>query len=341
MEKRNTKRILKEALKYTFFLALTVVLLYFSFKGVTWNELVNGLKTANVWWIGASMAAGYVAFLIRARRWQFIIEPLGYYPSFKNTYDAVMMTYLSNFAVPRMGEVIRCGVLRKTEKIPFESLLGTVVLERVFDMVCLIVITVAVVFLRLDVFGEFIHTNLVQPFVDSASGSTLTFVYVALGALVLFIIALIVFRKQIAKLPFAGKIKKLLKGLVDGLKSGFKLKRRGAFFSYTALLWAIYWLQAFAIVLAMPETAHLTWVDALFLMVIGGLGWVAPVQGGMGAYHFIISLTLAAVYGIPRDHGVVFATISHETQALVMIVFGLISWGSILLLTHRSKKTTA
>jgi hypothetical protein len=145
----------------------------------------------------------------------------------------------------------------------------------------------------------------------------------------LLILSVILFWKKINQWTLTAKLKKMWKGLCDGLRAGFRLQQRRKFFFYTALLWLAYWLQAFTVMKAMPETQLLTGVDALFLMVVGGLGWVAPVQGGMGAYHFFVSLTLFAIYGIPQTHGVVFATISHETQAIMMIVFGFISWAAV------------
>jgi uncharacterized protein (TIRG00374 family) len=323
------KKIIATTGKYVLFLSITGALLYFSFRGISFRELLNGLRNADYRWIAASMLAGFAAFVFRARRWQFIIQPLGYRPSFKHTYDAVMLTYLANFALPRMGEIVRCGALQRTEKIPFESSLGTVVMERVFDMVCLLLITVAVVFFRLETFGNFLHDNLWQPLAGSLAGGNHTVLYGIAGGVALLVIAAIIFRKKFAQRTPAVKLKKLWTGLCDGLRAGFRLQQRRQFLLYTVLLWVAYWLQAFTVVKAMPETQALTGIDALFLMVIGGLGWVAPVQGGMGAYHFLISLTLFAIYGIPQNHGVVFATISHETQAIMMLVLGLMSWASV------------
>jgi uncharacterized protein (TIRG00374 family) len=336
-DRHPARKIIRETLKYLLFLSITVLLLYVSFKGISFRELWDGLKSADMYWIVASMLVGYSGFLIRARRWQFIIEPLGSRPSFRNTYDAVMLTYLANFAVPRLGEVVRCGALRRTEKIPFESLLGTVVLERVFDLVCLALITLSVVFLRLETFGNFLHTHLWQPLVDRTLHGNYTMLYIILAALVAGLAVVIAYRKRIRQWTLVAKLIKLWQGLLNGLKAGFRLRRRGLFLLYTVLLWVAYWLQACTIMQAMPETHALSGVDALFLMVVGGLGWVAPVQGGMGAYHFIVSLTLSAIYGVAREQGVVFATISHETQALVMIVFGLLSWASFLLIRKKAK----
>ncbi|MDR1406371.1 MAG: flippase-like domain-containing protein [Prevotellaceae bacterium] len=324
------KKIIATAGKYILFLSITAALLYFCFRDMSFRELLDGLKDADYWWIAASMLAGFSAFIVRARRWQLIIQPLGYRPSLRNTYDAVMLTYLANFALPRMGEIVRCGALRKTEKIPFESSLGTVVMERVFDMVCLLLITISVVFFRFDTFGKFFSDNLWQPFAARITDGNYTILYIIAGVIALPVIAVIAFREKIRQHAIAVKLKKLWTGLYDGLRAGFRLQQRGKFLSCTVLLWLAYWLQAFTVIKAMPETQFLTGVDALFLMIVGGLGWVAPVQGGMGAYHFFVSLTLFAIYGIPQNHGVVFATISHETQAIMMIVFGFISWASVI-----------
>ncbi|MDR0668198.1 MAG: flippase-like domain-containing protein [Prevotellaceae bacterium] len=320
---------MKKIGQYMLVLTLSGVLLYFAFRDVSWGELLAGVGQANGWWIAASMASGFAAFLIRARRWQFIIHPLGYRPSFRNTYDAVMLTYLANFAMPRMGEVVRCGALRKTEKIPFESLLGTVLMERAFDAVCLLLIAASVLALRFEVFLAIWHEVSAAPTVpvetSGGGGGVAGWLYVAAGVAVVVAGAVVAFRRR--RTSPAGKLKHLWRGLLDGLKAGFRLQRRGAFFAYTALLWVAYWLQAVTVMLAMPETMHLGPVDALFLMVVGGLGWVAPVNAGIGAYHFLIKCALL-IYGV--HNGVVFATISHETQSLVMIVFGVVSWISVL-----------
>jgi uncharacterized protein (TIRG00374 family) len=337
--KRNPKKIIIEVFKYLGFLALTIYLLYISFKGMKWTDLRDGLLNADYWWVGGSMLTGYLAMIVRAQRWRIIIEPLGYKPSLRNTYDAVMLTYLSNFAVPRIGEIVRCGVLRKTEKIPFDSLLGTVVLERVFDMVCLLLIIVAVVCLRLDTFGVFMHDNIWHPLMEQNATSARLGVFVILGILFVAFILLIVCWKKLVRFSIFHKVDNLVKGLVNGLKAGFRLKKHGQFFGFTLLLWILYFFQSFTVMHAMPETSLLGSADALFLMVVGSLGWVVPVQGGLGAYHFLVSLALSVMYGIPQVKGVVFATISHETQALVMIVFGFISLASVFLFTKRKQRT--
>jgi uncharacterized protein (TIRG00374 family) len=332
MSPKKWKKLITEALKYLVFLSLAAWLLYLSFKEVKWSELVNGLRDANYWWVGASMLTGWLAIAVRALRWRVIIEPLGHRPSIKNTYDAVMFTYLANFAMPRLGEVARCGALRKTEKIPFESLFGTVVLERIFDMLCLALVVVLVVCLRIDTFGTFLYDKIGQPLLEQNTGTAvwlwLSIVVVALAAMV---ILLFIFRKKLLQFRLAQKINKLFKGVVDGLKTGFRLERKNQFFAYTLVIWLLYFLQSYTIMHAMSDTAALSAADALFLMVVGSLGWVVPVPGGLGAYHFLLALALSTMYAVSWELGVVFATISHETQAVMMIVCGFLSLAAILL----------
>ena len=322
---RNRKKIILEVLKYTLFSALTVYLVWSFVDRVDWPKVSEALAQANYWWVGLSMLAGWVAILVRAQRWRIIIEPLNYRPSLKNTYDAVMLTYLANFALPRMGEVARCGALRKTEKIPFDTLLGTVVMERVFDLFCLLIVVVSVIFLRMETFGAFMYDKIWQPLMDMTSGSFSKWLLIAAVAGCVGLILIIVFRKRLLKIGWIQKITKLLSGLFDGLKAGFRLKKHNQFFAYTLLIWFLYFTQSFTIMKAMPETNGLLIADALFLMVVGSFGWVMPVQGGLGAFHYMISLALVGMYGIAAGMADAFAIISHESQSIVMIFFGFIS----------------
>ena len=323
---RNKKKITLEVLKYTLFSALTVYLVWAFVRSVDWPKVLQALGQANYWWVGLSMLAGWVAILVRAQRWRIIIEPLNYRPSLKNTYDAVMVTYLANFALPRLGEVVRCGALRKTEKVPFDALLGTVVLERVFDLLCLLVIVISVIFLRIETFGAFMYDKIWHPLMEKTSGSISNWLFMAAMAGLIGLILIIVFRKRLLKIGWVQKIVKLFSGLVDGLKAGFRLKKQNQFFVYTILLWFLYFMQSFTIMKSMPETNEYSNVaNALFLMVVGSLGWVMPVQGGLGAFHYMISLALIGMYAIEAGMADAFAIISHESQAVMMIFFGFIS----------------
>lgn len=325
--KKKSPFIVK-AIKYVALLALAGVLLYFSFKEVKWNDFLQSLKNCNWGWIIASMVVGVLGFLARALRWRLLMLPLNKDITNREAFDGVNIAYLTNFALPRAGEVARCGVIAKTGKITFEGALGTVVLERVVDLLCLLVWVLVVLLIRWQEFGLFMQKNLLNPILGKFN-SALVPVSIFAAVIILVSLALWYYRKSILKNKFFEKIFNIVKGLKDGLLTAFRMEKKGLFFLYTFMLWGTYWLTSMCTILAFPAVSDLNAVDALFLMVIGGLGWVVPVQGGLGAYHYIVSITLAGVYSIPQTTGVIFATISHEAQALTMIVCGVISLISI------------
>jgi len=309
---------------YILFLALAAILLWFSFREVKWSDFMEGLQTANYYWIAASMVFGALSFWIRAMRWRLLIKGAGYQVSKKGVFDAVNIAYLTNFAIPRAGEVARCGVLTKTDGVPFDTSLGTVVLERVFDTLCLLFITILVIAIQWDVFGLFMIQQLWSPLIESTNGKIIYLVVIFLTLTVL-VILIVAYRKRLMKTTVFKKILDLISGIYRGLISGYRMRQKVPFAGYTVVLWLLYWAMCRCTMLAFPAVAQLSSFDALFLMAVGSLGWVVPVQGGIGAYHFIVSLALVSVYGIGQTQGVVFATISHESQALTMIAFGLFS----------------
>ena len=324
----NKKSKVASVVKYLALLVLAGVLLYFSFRGVKWSDFIEGLKNCNWVWIVVSMAVGVLGFLARALRWRLLMLPLNKEITNREAFDGVNVAYLTNFAFPRAGEVARCGVMAKTGKISFEGALGTVVLERVVDLLTLIIWVLVVLLIRWQEFGSFMKENLFEPLMGKFS-SAIVPIAIIVAVMVLGGFLLWHYRESIIKNKAFAKIFGIINGLKDGLLTAFKMERKGLFFLYTLLLWGTYWLTSMCTILAFPQVSSLNAVDALFLMVIGGLGWVVPVQGGLGAYHYIVSLTLAAVYSIPQVTGVIFATISHEAQALTMIVCGLLSFISI------------
>ncbi len=321
----------KKVLKYLLFLLLAGVLLYISFKGVHWGDFMNGLKECNFWWIVISMLVGILGFVARAMRWRLLLLPLNDKITFKEAYDGVTVAYLTNFAVPRAGEIARCGVVAKSGKVTFEGALGTMVLERTFDLICLILWIFVLLLFKWNEFGGFMSKELFTPLKEQFS-TNLIWIFVAIIAFGIASCTVIWFyRRKLLQIALFAKVAGILKGLAKGLLAAFKMKNKWLFLLYTMLLWGSYWLTSYTTMQAFPQVAHLNWTDALFLMIVGGMGWVVPVQGGLGAYHFIVSLALAKVYAISQTTGVIFATISHESQALIMILCGALSLISISL----------
>jgi uncharacterized protein (TIRG00374 family) len=316
----------KNVAYYLFFLGLAVAAMYYCFKTIKIEDFVSQLTEANYFFIVLSILMGVAAYVIRTLRWRILIKPLGYTPSSYNVYNATMIGYLANLAVPRIGEVTRCAVLNKTDKIPGNSLFGTVVVERVIDLISLFVICILVFFLKMDFFTRFISEQIAPAWNNIFSNISGLMILIACITAICALAILVLLRRKLAKLTFVQKIKSLFQGVVTGLKTIFKMKQYPLFILYTASLWICYWLMSYCVVVALPATAGLGPVDGLFLMALGSMGWVIPAPGGMGSFHFIITEGLK-MYGIEK--GMVFATISHESQVLTMIILGLIALISV------------
>jgi hypothetical protein len=310
------------AVKYILLFAAAMLLLWFSFKEVKWTDFTSGIKSADYFLILASMGISVLAFWLRALRWRMIMLPLAPETKRKDAWDGINIGYITNFAIPRAGEFARCGVITGNTGLSFEKVAGTVVLERSVDLLSLAFFSLMIVIFQWHKFGQFIDKQIISAFGDKLSnGFTIAVITVAAAFLIFFYIVY-VFRKRH---PVFRKIADIVKGVLAGIVSGFRMPQKWLFIFYTLLIWGCYWLMSYTTILAFPSVEGLGATDALFLMVIGGFGWAVPVQGGIGAYHFIISMALATVYSIDQTTGVIFATISHGSQALTMIICGALS----------------
>jgi hypothetical protein len=334
------KRKILKAFNFFVFLAIGILLLYLAFKGVNFDNLVNDLKQANYYWVLLSLVFAFIGYVSRAYRWKLLIEPLNYNPPVKNVFYALMFGYLANFAFPRIGEISRCGSLTKSDKIPMDSLIGTVLIERAIDMLVLFLFLFIVFIAKIESFGLFIKENVLIPisqkFIQTVDFSIYYWliIVVVLGASVgLFYF----FRKKFKRVKIILKIRKLIRGVISGVKTVTKMRSRSAFFFHTVIIWLMYFLMTYVVVFSIPATQNLNPIDALFLLVIGGLGMAAPVQGGIGAFHWIISSGLG-LYGISKEEGLVFATIQHESQAIFVVIIGAFSILMLFINSRRKRK---
>ncbi len=327
-------------LKVTFFLLLTIFLLWFAFRKADLGQLWQGLKSANYAWVALGVLIGILAYVVRAQRWRLLIDPLGHKPKLGAVYNAVVIGYFANLLFPRLGEVARCGALNKSDKIPFDKLVGTVVVERVFDAVCLLVIILVTFFIRIESFGEFIKEKTLQ-WLEGGSYSTLVVLaLVALAVVSLIVFLVWFFREDLRRNALVKKGWNFAKGIGDGLKTFAAMQHRWQFLLHTLLLWTCYWLMAWLLLYSIPATAHLGPIDGLVIMVLGSFGIVLPTNGGLGAYHAITSIGMFAIFGVPESEGLLYATISHESQMLFMIVLGLLAYAQLFLFTKKGKKAS-
>ncbi|PLX12176.1 MAG: TIGR00374 family protein [Marinilabiliales bacterium] len=317
-----------------------MLLLYLAFRGVDFNSLVEDLKRANYYWVLLSLFFAVVGYVSRAYRWKLLIEPLNYNPPVRNVFYALMVGYLANFDFPRIGEISRCGSLRKSDKIPMDSLIGTVIIERAIDMVVLLLLLFVIFIAKIESFGLFIKENVFIPiskkFINTVDFSIYYWLIIVV-VLATLVFMFYYFRKRFKRVKIIIKIRKIIRGVISGVKTVTKMRNRSAFFFHTILIWAMYFLMTYVVIFAIPATQSLKPIDALFLLVIGGLGMAEPVQGGIGAFHWIVSLALS-LYGISREDGLVFATIQHESQAILAILLGAFSVVMLFLYSRKKRK---
>jgi uncharacterized protein (TIRG00374 family) len=322
---------LKKILQFSFFFLLTAVLLWFSFKDVKFSELWEGIKNANYVWVIIGTLIGIFAYFVRAQRWRMLVKPLGYSPSLINTYDAVIIGYLGNLVFPRFGEIARCAALTRSNGVPFDKLVGTVVVERLFDLICMVFLLLFVFFVRLDTFGKFVTDN-----VSDAFGSINTAVVILIVVLILVLICLSIvlawrFRGRIKSNALGQKVISFCKGIVEGFKTFAHMERRWWFVFHTMLLWVCYWLMAWLVLFAVPATSHLGPLDGLVVMLLGSLGIVTPTSGGLGAFHAIMKLGLPFLYKTSESDALLYATINHESQLLFIVILGLIAYAKVFI----------
>lgn len=317
-------------MKYAVSASLAFVLLYFSFRDVEWADFMEGLKSCRWEFILLSMAAGSFAFWLRAVRWRKLLLPIDSSITRITAFNGINIGNISNFVFPRIGEFIRCGVItRRSEpvspddpehkKASYDKVLGTVVLERSWELLVMLLLLAVVVVGGFNRFGGFFVEQIWTPMAQRLDFSIWWIVAVLTLAGVAGCLALWRYRDTN---PVFSKVWGIFRGILQGFASCMKMDRKWMFFAYTAFIWMTYWLMAASTVWAAPFLSDLDLIDALFLSLVGGLGFAVPVPGGIGAFHFIISLALSGIYGIPAELGIIYATLSHTSQAITQIFFG-------------------
>ncbi len=326
-------------LQYLFFLGLGVVLLWLSFRKLDMKEVWHDIKVANYIWLIVALVFAIGSHIFRALRWNLLINSLNYKTKVSTTFYAVMIGYMANTAVPRMGEFMRCGVLSKKEKIPFNALFGTVISERIFDLITLFIIMFLVIIFQLKSLGSFLSQTF-GPFFEnlfSNINSLILFTVITIVSIGIIVIIIKVLKERIKRLPFYQKIYGFVEGLLDGIKTIMKLRQKWRFVIYTFFIWLFYAFMVYFPVIMLPETSHLTFVDALTILAIGSLGIVAPVPGGIGAYHFIVKAVLVEIFGIGGNAAGSFAAITHAGQTILNVGVGSLSYFYLGILAKREK----
>ncbi len=335
----QTKKRLISAVEYLFFLGLGIGLLWLSFHKLEYDAIKQDILEADYQWLFVALIFAIGSHILRALRWNMLINAMGYKTRLSTTFFAVMIGYLANTAVPRMGEFMRCGVLSKKEKIPFNSLFGTVISERLLDLVMLAIIIVLVIIFQIDLVGAYV-SGIFEPIIKSVF-SNLTSIIIFSASVFLLIGISIWFiwrsREWIKSFRFYNKVRGFIDGLLEGIKTVMKLENKWLFVFYTITIWLFYGVMVYMPVLMLKETSHLTFVDGLTILAIGSLGIVAPVPGGIGAYHFIVKSVLVELYAIEANAAGSFAAITHAGQTVLNVVVGALSYFYMMVVTKHQK----
>lgn len=324
MEKQSKSPVVKNILTIVISLAFAGFFLWLALRGLDFNVIKASLSKANYAWVAFAACFGLGAYWFRAIRWNLLLEPMGYKISNSNSLWSLSFGYLMNLTIPRSGEVARATALYGVEKVPVDKSFGTIILERVIDLVCMMVFLGLTLIFKYDAILSFYQQSGVKINPNKIA--------LILGALVVCGIIFFAIRKKLTNVPVLGKIVGFIDGILAGLTSVFKLKQKGKFLLYTVLIWVCYYFAAYLVCFSLPETADFGFADGFFILVVGTLGMIIPASGGIGAFNLAMKFGFMALFismgkdgALGGEVGLVYSFISLPLQICIMLVMGLIS----------------
>ncbi len=307
-------------LKYVFFLGIGALFLYFVLRDQDIDKMLQDLRNAKYGYLIFSMIFGYAAYVFRGLRWLLLLKTMNYKTSANLATQAIASGYLANAIFPRAGEIVRCTSLYKVTGIPVNKLFGTILLERAVDLVLLVLCITLSFVLKFSELSNFFTSisNETEP--NEASNTPI----LILAAVVVIVGALYFFRNALKNSKLYLKVVALWEGVKEGFKTAFYMKEKSLFILYSLLIWLMYLLMTYICFFSVPETSNLSLVDGLYIMVIGGLGMIVPVQGGLGPYHAAVTLGIASI-GLAESTGITLAVLIHTAQSIMIIITGIIA----------------
>lgn len=313
-------RSIKSIFSYLVAVGIMTVLLWLSLRGLNvqgedkWSFIWNTWKKSDKWYLMSMAIILLISHIFRAERWKMLLKPTGHSVTFVGSLLSLLIGYLVNLAIPRGGEVTRCYNLYKLDKAPVEVSFGTVVVERIIDLLFLFLLVIAAFVIEWSKLSSFFKALPVGP-----SGFAVPFW--AIGVMILIIIVGVViflFRKN-------ERLRKILVGFRKGFVSIFSMERKGLFFIYTIIIWLLYFVMTYLVIKAFPETSSLG-VDAVItIFAIGVVAISIPLPGGAGSYHTLVPLGLVLFYNLPNADAVAFVFVFHAWQTLILILGGVVS----------------
>ena len=330
---------ISKILQYIIFFGLGGYLLYHVFTdpeidlSSIWQKILN----AKWEWVGVSFLVGIITHFSRAMRWKLLLEGTGHQPKLINIYNAIMSGYFTNTAIPRAGEFVRCGLVKKSDNVPFTTAFGTAMVERLVDMFTLFSLLGLALFLQYDVISGFFDENIFTPISTWVQSKASTKNLIILGVVVIG--GLYLLFKSSDKIEKAveskgkGSIDDIVDDIYDGLGSILKLKNIGGFIFHSIFIWVGYFFINYFVFMAFGATSIMSISIGICVLVVGSVSKMLPTQAhGAGAFHFLVS-TFLILYGIEKEDGLVIATVIHGSQFLYYVFGGAISYGWITFFT--------
>lgn len=320
------KKRLGNLFKFIFFLGTGVLLIWLVTKDLTpaqEQEIKSAFRNTRYWLILPTLVLGIASHWARALRWRLLMQPIGYQPSVFNTFCAVMIGYMANLAIPRLGEITRCGVLSRYEKIPADKLIGTMIAERAVDLLCLAILLALTVLLQLNLVGMFFYQGILLPlqkkFMHLHTGRGLWILIISGMACLLVYFVL----KRFSRSDLAVRLRLLIRGVGEGIVSIGRLQNKWLFMTYSLLIWGLYFAMVWMGFLAMAETSRLGIKAGLSVLGFGSIGMIVT-QGGIGAYPLLVQKTLL-LYDIHPTTGYAFGWVLWLAQTLLILFIGFVS----------------
>lgn len=323
MEKKSTNP-LKSIITIVVSLAFAGFFLWLALKGLDFKVIQKSLAKANYLWVVFAAVFGILAYWFRAIRWNLLLEPMGYSISNSNSLWSLSFGYLMNLTIPRSGEVARATALYGVEKVPVDKSFGTIILERVVDLVCMLGFLGLTLVFKSEAILSFYRNSGIHINPDKI---IIVILILGLGAVLFF-----VFKKRLAKIPLLAKIIGFIDGILHGLTSIFRLKQKVKFIIYTIAIWVSYFLASYLVCFSLPETSDFTIPDGFFILVVGTFGMIIPASGGIGAFNLAMKFGFMALFisigksaELGGEMGLTYSFISLPLQITIMLVMGLIS----------------
>lgn len=314
--------------KFLFFLSIGIFFIWLFMRNLTVADkkgIMESFHQADYIWIVLSVVLGILSHISRTWRWKILMEPLGYNPRFINVFFSVFIGYFANLALPRLGEISRCGVLTRYEKIPFQKSFGTVVTERALDLVTFLILFFLNLALQFKKLNSYVHKEIYGPLAEKFNNPVVHhYLLIILATFVILLIAfMVVFRKRLSHTKIYIKIREIFLGFLEGLKSLAKIKKPGLFIFLSIIIWLLYFVMTYVVFWCLPETRSLSLIAGFAVFIFASIG-IIIIQGGIGIYPAIVAETLL-IYGISKTKGYAMGWLLWTGQTLIIIAAGLVS----------------